>query len=345
MNQPDIKYRQAIDEKTGEIKYIPDTPPQQPPEQNQEEEGNSKSAQRVMNEVKNDFDKAVRAHDKGEGNFFDLKDERLSKILEQLEKNNKKLRYDRRLQLGKLDGRRLTAYKTSDRLFKKKAIKHNDYQFTILLDTSGSMFGNGDNEWVPEESKIRVAVESIVRITRALEEVNIPVAIIGMNNETRLVKSFDEEFDFKTVIDRLRLNMCGQTSDEDESDTVNCAGTSEMVAYQRAVEYMHANSKTKKTKNVAFVISDGEPNICWDETPAYMNVKDDDDCKRYESNPGGVSGDNHENLRAFWNRHQDISVYGFGIKSDARQVPRSKRIEDTKILPEVMSNIVQSIML
>src|SRR5690606_10558183 len=66
--------------------------------------------------------------------------EKLVEVMQGLEDNNKKLRYATRLQTGKLDGRRLTAYKTSDKLFKKKAIKHKDYQFTILVDTSGSMF-------------------------------------------------------------------------------------------------------------------------------------------------------------------------------------------------------------
>jgi len=354
-NPANMKYTQKIDPKTGEISYVPETPPQgQGDGKSKNKSGsggdkqyNPKSTQaaskellgnnhdyelneRILQDIETDY--SIFGNN---GRRLDFKpDNKLTKALEALEVNNKKLRYDRRLLSGKLDGRRLVAHKTSERLFKKKAIKHRDYQFTLLVDTSGSMF----------DSKITTAISSVSKIVQSLEQLNIPVAVWAMNNAVVLVKDYRETYDETDVMNRFKFSMSGQVKSDD--DAVFAGGTSEYVAYEEALERAKANS-THKTKNVAIVLSDGAPGCRNEYTPVFADGKVTEYKTEYSRHTGAYqpSANRTDSLRTWWERRKfEIEAYGIGLYSDARQVTNAKSINNIKQLPEVMNNLIQNIM-
>lgn len=314
-----LTYRQVVDSKTGEIKFVPTTPPTPPPISGGAPPENS----RRMNKVaKNVLDTYL---DNVDTNSSD----KLKNVLEQLINNSKKLRYNRRLDTGKLDGRSLSQYKLTNRLFKKRAIKYKKYQFNIMLDTSGSMF----------DDKIELATSSIVQTVQALEELDISVSVWGMNLETALLKGFDETFDYNTFKKRLIDNGAGMTSvdeDDDCDEENNCGGTNEMVAYKEAVTYAR-NNRASKEQSVLMILSDGAPNAEQDT----VNIYHKGEFNRRVPNIYA----NTDTLRNFLERQTDFNVYGLGIRSDARQVPNNRRIEDVESLPVVMNNLIQGLML
>lgn len=410
--QQGVKYTQVVDEKTGKITFVPDSPPEQGegdggggngqgqnqqsqnPSQSQQqsqgggsgggpqgsgekpeqgEEGEQKDAsgapkrgkrtefntkhdigggvfwpKHVLDEVRND-------REEYEEEYFDFKENaKLNELLTGLEANNKKLRYSKRLQKGKLDGRRLTAYKTSDRLFKQKAIKHKDYQFNILIDTSGSMF----------YSELMTAMSAVAKTVKAIEQLNMPVAVWSMNYALGLVKDYDETFDderFKenmlimssgVVIDRENQSLSDSEVEQEIAEMQNgqltlgntnlrglnhfTSGTIENVAYEQSLAYSKANSGPK-TKPVFIVLSDGEPGGHLSKVPVLMG-----DTVEYVEMP---DTDNDVNsLRRWWEkRATELTAYGIGIYSSCGQVPNSQTINDLEQLPEVMSDLIQQI--
>lgn len=339
-----LTYTQVIDEKSGEIKYVPNTPPP-PPEgdQGKAQPGDSTEDKMQKRGLKHD-DRENRqifeAMEKMFGKLSNSIDDELVNIIKEIEANNKKLRYDKRLTHGKLDGRRLTAYKTSDRLFKKKAIRHRDYQFTIMLDTSGSMFDSA-NYYADDiqdqvlHSKMALAVESIQRIARALEAANLPVSVIAMNVETRMLKRFDEKWDKDTFFDRLVKNLFGKPYERDS----NMSGTAEQVAYNETVDYIRKNTPPKR-ENVVFVLSDGEPGTYEQTIKVFM---DSDDTPKDVDNSN--FSDRVDSLKKFWERQTDLLPYGLGIMSSARQIPRAQQLDKPEKLAEVMRNLIQEILL
>jgi len=327
MKTPDeqITYTQVVDEKSGEIKYVPNTPPPPPPPD--DEEGDDADSDEKEDRLFDPFRNAVEDI---------IIDDKLTEILARLEDNNKRLRYANRLQNGKLDGRRLCAFKTSDRLFKKKAIKHKNYQFTIMVDTSGSMFEGDDGDYSESEEalancKLAVATKSVVRVVKALEDLKIPVSVVAMNNETRLLKPFDSKFDIKEFMARLKKNVMGSGDDGKE----NMGGTEEMVAYKETVAYIDRNTKGK-TVNVVLVLSDGAP-----------GGKDRDVTVIMEGEPYLVEplGSRIDALKSYWTKQTKVDVYGIGIMSSAGQIPRSRRLDSVEKLPEVISNLIQEIIM
>jgi len=283
----DITYTQEVDEKTGEIKYVPNRPPQSPD------------------------------------------------LLKRLEDNNKRLRYNKRLENGKLDGRRLTAYKTSNKLFKKKAIKYKNYQFTIMLDTSGSMLNdqNGSRA-TPQDSKYAIGISTLAQVTQSLESLNIPISLIAMNEEIRMVKDFDEKYNQSVLFERLRINFVDEVDDRN-----NIGGTSEGTGYLETLKHIVDNS-TAKTENIVIVLSDGEPNTDWHSTMVAMSKTGE----TVEIEDGTLT-DNVRELKEFWNKQNIATPYGIGLMSDASQLPRSQRLNHIDKLPELMSNLIQEILL
>lgn len=401
---PNVKYTQKVDEKTGEITFVPDTPPQngngggggQSGQSKQSEEGQQQSntpggtkgaehqkgddgehdnsdptkkgkkttnlkaiigdGQVVfpayyLNDIKKEQDRLAER-------YFDFTpNHKLEELLGNLEANNKKLRYAKRLQGGKLDGRRLTAYKTSDRLFKKKAIKHKDYQFNILIDTSGSMF----------HDSLMTAMSAVAKTVKAIESLGMPVAVWSMNLATGLVKDYNEEFNDETFKRNMVIMGGGMIADRDRNTHLSdkeyaaemeaimndktsqslsntkirgiesfAGGTIENVAYEQSLAYSKAHS-TAKTKPVFIVLSDGEPGGDLNQVPLLIGDKIE-----YVQMPEG--GNDVSDLRRWWEkRATELTVYGIGIFSSCGQVPNNQTINDLEKLPEVMSDLVQQI--
>lgn len=343
MNDSQPKYTQVIDEKSGEIKYVPETPPKSTDE---DESNEGKDGSRKDGDTEGNPNIKERSTDKGYETAFNetvggkdlTSDEKLNKVLNALIENAKKLRYDRRLTHGKLDGRRLLAYKTSDRLFKKRAIKYRSYRFAILVDTSGSMFHSNNGY---DKSKMALAIQSTVKMVRTLEDLKIPVTVIAMNYETRMIKSFDETYDENQFIDRFRNNVASRIKTEDGVDYAEnlIGGTAEYVAYTETMRYLRS-TRNSKAEDIVFVLSDGEPT---DKIRGGANVVMEDGIARtvdYEE-----SDDSVDNLYKFWKGAKDVRTYGIGIMSDARQIPNAKRLNDVEMLPTVTNKLIQDILL
>lgn len=319
-------YTQVVDEKTGEIKYVPNTPPQQ----NAGGGGHDKAKGDPREEE-------YREHARNALKKTNIElDDELTKVLINLTENNKRLRYNKRLQSGKLDGKRLTSYKTSDRLFKLKAIKDKHYQFTFLLDTSGSMMNERS-----DITKLAVACGALVKTVSALSDpqLNIRSSVIAMNNGVMLLKGFDDKFSTPKFLEGVVDSMSRSEYDEEtEEGDLWCGGTAEMIAYRETLDYIARNSDRKVT-NVVVVLSDGAPGGSLHITPVIM-----EDGERKEVDYNG-SDDEISTLSRFWERQPEILSFGLGIMSDAKQIPTHRRVDDLEKLPEVMSNLLTNLML
>jgi len=350
-----MQYTQIVDEKTGEIKYVPVNPPKQADSpENGEAKGKKKKQSSWQSKPGGGRDhsspyEGTRENKYGGEDYDEIVergdfkvDNHLTDMFRNIQANNKRLRYDKRLQSGKLDGRRLTAYKTSDRLFKKKAIKHRDYQFTIMVDLSGSMFGS-KNDREPEnilESKMAIALSSVVKLSHSLEDANLRVAVVGMNNAVGLVKSFNEEVNDEAILGRFRTLV---TSNDDEQGEAFMAGTSEAVAYEETVKYIMANTPPKR-ENVVIVLSDGAPGIDYnlENTPVVFEGK----FKRTPSNiMKSEYSRNTDVLYRYWERQKAVKVFGIGIMHKATQIPNAKLVNSLDDLPRVINSLVENVLM
>jgi nitric oxide reductase activation protein len=312
-------YTQVIDKKTGEIKYVPNTPPP-PPESKGGGTGSDTSEEQA--EVK----ERIGALDLSN-------DPLLADTMNNLLNNAKRLRYDRRLESGKLDGRRLSAYRTSDRLFKRKAIKNRNYQFTFLMDTSGSMMGQ-----LEENKPIKLSMQAVSRIVKALEEVKVKSSVFAMNCVFEQIKDFDTPFDDSTFANKITANMAGNYEDSDSGRSVNnWAGTAEWVAYEQTVKYLKTNTKPPTT-NVVIILSDGEPGAGTVKTKVVIDGK----TTMVDTNEKKNSTDS---LAHFWDRQTAVKAFGIGIKRKAKQVPVNKVVSDVTTLPDVLSKLLTELML
>jgi hypothetical protein len=306
---------------------VPTSPPPPPPPKT----GGDKAG----GTAKSKFDDDEKEHVRNAVTSAELtSDPALTEVLNNIVDNNKKLRYNKRLQSGKLDGRRLTAYKTSDRLFKLKAIKDKKYQFTFLIDTSGSMLSDDDND--EGITRIQMALEAVARTSKSLEDMNIRTSIFGMNNSFRLFKGFEQPLDdLKLVDDTYRAVI--EYYEYDGSKVNNAGGTSEWVAYEQTVDYISKHSEPKVT-NVVIIISDGAPGGSGDVTQVIVENGEEFVDREHDK-------DSNETLAKFWEKRSDILTFGLGIGRKATQVPTNRQINDIKKLPDVMGNLLTELML
>lgn len=342
----DTKYTQIVDDKTGEIKYVPESPPTPPPSPPGKGNGNAEKdeeRQRMEERIRDDVEQEnEELLDEGMGEKLLKADsyERVKRILEGIRANNKRLRYNKRLTRGKLDSSRLYTVATSRpedlRLYKQKAIRDREYQFTFLVDTSGSMFDQGGND--NGDSRIKVAMESIIQSASALESIGYKTAVVAMNLSLSLVKRFDEEFDANKVFNATMDNMMSASKRYEGNETEgspSCAGTNEKVGYNLTLDYI-AKHTPPKTENVLMIFSDGEPNTEGD----IVRVDGfDGPEERYIPNEHA----NYNELREILERQKLAKVFGFGIQSSAQQVPNSRRIDTTADLPKAVSDMVQKV--
>lgn len=307
-------YTQVMGE-NGEIRYVPTTPP--PPEKESTRGSRNNELNGYAEELYDDFCK------------IDIKNEELTKVMENLITNNKKLRFNKRLENGKLDGNRLASYKTSKKLFKKKKISEKNYQFTFLIDTSGSMQGEA----------LDMAVEAVISTVNSLEELKIRTSIFSMNMAFRQAKAIDEELNVDKVYKNIAINFDSifrQQIDGTLYEYNNAGGTSEWVAYEETVNYLAKNTPPKVT-NVVIILSDGAPG-----GEGYSEVIIDNERRlvKIESKKNRT-----EELAKFWDKNRHILAYGLGIYRKATQVPTNKKIDDIKALPDVMGKLLTDLMM
>ena len=338
-----IKYTQEIDEKTGQIKYVPVNPPNPPPPEKIDLD--TKRADKKMGDGSQAKPDDIEAYGAiKDAMKLDL-DDNLVTILKRIEDNNRKLRYDKRLQRGKLDGRRLTAFRTSDRLFKKKAIKHKNYQFAIMVDTSGSMFHTDESYDTLREqlqkSKMKVAIESVIQVVKALEELKIDVSVIAMNEATHLVKPYGSNLNIDEFNTLMFQNIFGVHTDDSNRGEHLMGGTSERVAYEETLAYMDKHRKPKQLQAV-FVLSDGAPSSSASVTPIVMENDDPKNPRIREDYSEEL--DSCDSLRDFWKRRSDVKAYGIGIMSNAMQIPTRVRVDKVAELPVAMNKLIQDIL-
>lgn len=334
-------YTQVVDEKTGEIKFIPTNPPEQQPDETSEGQETGApdfgGTNATIKATENDKENVVR-------NFNDVDftpDPKVTDQLRNLLANSNRLRFNRRLEAGKLDGRRLSSYRTSTRLFKKKAIKDRNYQFTFLMDTSGSMLGREWDDVNEQEgrSKIELSSEAVARTVKSLQDINIRSAVFSMNNAFELLKDFDTKLDDDEAFYNSLVECIASDYINEDGEKINkCGGTHEKVAYDETVEYLKTHSKHGVT-NVVIVLSDGAPGGSgpW----ALVNVGDGERQVKRESG----RDDSTDNLARFWERQQDVLTFGIGIQSKASQVPNNRMIDDINSLPEVLGSLLTELML
>ncbi len=248
---------------------------------------------------------------------YSHKNDKVSDVLRQLQENNKKLRFHKRLKAGKIDVHSLVNYRTSDKLFKVKAIKDYDYGFTVILDTSGSMIST---------DKLGNAIKAIDEISIALKAVNIPLSIYGVNASLMLHKKPDEEISLDELKKRLAIQLAG----------VNWAGgTNEMAATKLIYEQI---MKAPHKKNIVIVLSDGQPNTEGSRMPTYINGY-------WESNDS-LDGQNRcEYIADFWRRAKGVNVYGIGLRSHCEQVDRHMMLNDLDELPTLIGKLVEEVIL
>lgn len=314
-------YTQVIDEKTGEIKYVPNVPPTPPP------------AQGGGTEADPPTDEEREVEKEGFGNSIDFDtDEHLTEELQNLLANSKRLRYNRRLQSGKLDGRRLSSYRTSDRLFKKKAIKDRNYQFTFLMDTSGSMIHDTDGK-----TKIQMACEAVAKTVKSLEAIKMRSSVFSMNNACELVKDFETTIDDVKFKKDIVRTMGTSFTNNDGENISRWGGTFEWCAYEQTVAYLTKHSKPGIT-NVVIILSDGAPGGSGDECLVVIDGEE-----RLVEAHG--ENDSNSTLAKFWERQAPTLAFGIGINSKASQVPVNKQISDITTLPSVLSNLLTELML
>jgi len=313
-------YTQQIDEKTGEIKYVPNTPPPPPPQGGNEKTERQSAIEREVESEMGDVDYTP--------------DPNLSETLDNLLNNAKRLRYDRRLETGKLDGRRLTAYKTSKRLFKKKAINKRNYQFTFLLDTSGSMLYEHDDNG---KSRMAMAMDAVARTVKALDEVDVQSSIFAMNSAFTEIKPFEDTFDDEAFTERVKASISGVYEDEGR-EVHNAGGTSEWVAYEQTIAYLKDHTHNGRT-NVVIVLSDGEPGVKTETTPVKLLGQETVFVPTQRVN------NRVQNLAKFWDNQTAVKAFGIGIQQKAKQVPTNKVVDDVSTLPSVLSNLLTELML
>lgn len=339
MSEQELTYRQVMGE-NGEIKYVPTNPPP-PPEKKPQPGDNASDEKHYDDEKYNEtmLKYALRAMERADF----TQDEQLTEVMKQLAENAKRLRYNKRLTSGKLDSNRLTAYRTSDRLFKKKAIKDKHYQFTFLIDNSGSMLSDehGDDG---ETTPMQVAAEAVVRTTKTLKDIGVKSSIFSMNCAFDLLKGFDDPLDeaqFRTQLAEAmgeKYNSEGDDSEGAYLDSCKAYGTSEWIAYEQTMEYLARNS-SPKTTNVVIVLSDGEPGSRGDFTPVTM----EDGVTRLIAIDDDKNGT--DRLASFWNSRPDVLAYGIGIHRKAKQVPNNKKINNVKELPNAMGDLLTELMI
>ncbi len=163
--------------------------------------------------------------------------------------DNKFDRVVQRQRTGKLDTKGLRRAATSGRVFKRKLERKNkQYDATIVLDLSGSMF----SEYILESSqtldgrsltRAEMAADACEALHRCLLKANIPTRVMFFSDKTKVALEFGQK-----VKD-------GYKSFQKDAATWGGGGTRLAPAVFRAYE----EALERPGKHIVAVISDGEP--------------------------------------------------------------------------------------
>jgi hypothetical protein len=151
--------------------------------------------------------------------------------------DNKTKRYISPFKRGKLNPRSLYKLITSNnmRVFKQpKALSDKDYAVSVLVDRSGSMDGY----------LAKIAVEASIVLIETLEKLKVPYMVIGYSSTAYIFKKFQEKL-FKPYIPCLNSYYDGR-------------GTNDTQALKITNHQIKTNINIDTTKNIVFVVTDGE---------------------------------------------------------------------------------------
>lgn len=184
---------------------------------------------------------------------------------------------------GKLNSKFLYKFEhDSDRLFSKRTVRQNkDYNICILMDESGSMFGE----------KAYQSILALVLICEVLKDINgVKFQISGFNESFRHYKSFNETFssNIKRKIEFINSQVRGRDS----------GNTNDAIA----LDVVRNNFKHVEGKKILFVFSDGDSNPSRDLVGKIFST--------YKKNPSQFSVKKEEEM----NDKQKIISYGIGLK-------------------------------
>jgi hypothetical protein len=114
---------------------------------------------------------------------------------------------------GKLNHKKLYKWKcNSVRLFQKKIMKKNKhYAFSLLIDTSGSMYGK----------EIKAATLGAVLFAEALDYCKVPFEILGFDRVIKTYKEIDQPFNW--TVKRNIEQFIPETGSEDSGYTSDAA--------------------------------------------------------------------------------------------------------------------------
>lgn len=197
-----------------------------------------------------------------------------------------------RTRTGILDTHRLPFYKTTDKLFKKRAQikKGKNYFISILMDASGSMHAT---------HRITPCLKTVQKLCESLQHVvGVHFEIVGFNGIEMKFKDYNEPYDGKKVA-TLYYELCctDETNRDHRNDDmkfvmIHNSITKEMIVVvpEEGNKYLSANpaaqlymetllpsenhdgiavwnsflrSKERDGRKILLVFSDGEPTFNW----------------------------------------------------------------------------------
>jgi Mg-chelatase subunit ChlD len=160
-----------------------------------------------------------------------------------LKRQEETIRYETNQRRGRLNMKRLYSFRTGNRrLFKRKLTKIDtlrSFAFTLMVDTSGSMYPN----------RIVHAVRGLVMLSEVFNKMGIPFEIINFEDEATTLKSFSEPYEKK------QKNLISGLITQDGGGTTLASALEETKLLQQ-----------EENNKVCVILSDGDT-----ESPKKLN--------------------------------------------------------------------------
>lgn len=172
------------------------------------------------------------------------------KKLNSIMKDNRYSRHGGSFRTGKLNNKKLWRFKAnSDKLFSRKMLRrHRDYKVTIMVDESGSMYGE----------KSRQAAKAACLFSEVLNAVGLDFEVRGFNSKEYMYKSFNEKFGWthRRAMEAISKQTHGS----------GAGGNNDGFNIWLAADSLRRAS-TRDTERILIMISDGQPAEDYDTVP------------------------------------------------------------------------------
>lgn len=238
---------------------------------------------------------------------------------------------------GKLDMKRLWKARTgaTNLFMQKQARKNKQYNIVLLVDESGSMYGE----------KIRQAAETACFLAKSFDGLNLNLAIVGFNHFIMLHKSFDEKL---PDINKLHETICRNAAIYGNGDNNDF----------EALAYGYKLFRGREGKNFLIMMSDGDPAQSGQLQQVLDNPKILETAVKQEAVWAVKDEDLLGHRDQFWvdtdiklpayqrakrqhlnhlvDSHKNVTSIGIGVQSDCWQVPNHFREDDLDKLKPVL---------